>query len=217
MIHNIQKIKAGFVHKYRIHKDDVLTYRGKIGSLSKYETLYLENDYEKNYARFCFSNISQYIPFKYLVGKAKQNKKFRCHTNDKYLGTFVRSIEGIRKIRYIIHLENERFLYLYNISKGNYSYLCVYLDDDETQIAQVDTFLTSKNGCFSHTLYLLEDYEYLARMLLLFVLYYDNFIYTNRGKYYFGRNFELKYSFSKYEHKYNSAWKRNHFDDMCFL
>lgn len=217
MIYNVQKVTAGFVHKYDVHRDDALIYNGKIGSFSKYQTLRLENDNEKNRAKFCFSGVSQYIPFKYFAGKAKQNLKFKCYTNDEYIGEFVRSIEGIREFRYIVYLENGRCLYVYNISKGKYSYLCVYLDDDETQIAQVDTFLTSQNGCFSHKLYLLDDYDDLARILLLFVLYYDNFEYTYRGKYFLGKSYEIKYSFSKYEHKYNVDWKLNNFYDERFL
>ena len=196
MVYSITKTKAALRHEYSVSKESNVIYQGKIGSLSKYQALYLENDSQKIKASYRFSNILQYIPFKYLFGKPKVNKKFKCFINDGYIGSFAKSIEGVLKFRYIINLGNDNVFYVYNISNGKYSYLCIYLDDDETQIAQVDTFLTSNNGCFEHYLYLLDEYEHLEQILLMLVLYYDNFEFTTRGKYYVGKSYETKHSFN---------------------
>jgi len=218
MIYEIQKTNSYLAHEYDIKHDGKVIYFGRLGALSKYQRIKMESLKEPTvFLSFRFSGILNYIPFLHWFGKSKQKKLFKCRYGKKYIGSFARCLDGFGKQRYLITTASGETLYVYTISKGRYTYACFYESDDQTQIAQADTFLTAKNGCFTHTLYLLDDKNELSLLLLAFMLYYDNFEYTTRGKWYAGKSHTYSYTWGKYNEKYNEGWKYKYFGEGNFF
>ena len=217
MIYKIEKTNAGIYHEYDIYENGEIVYYGRLGTFSKYQKIKLEGKNETAKTSFCFSGILNFIPFSHWFGKSKQKKRFDCRIKGKSIGSFYRSIEGYMKQRSVICLPNGDKLYAYNYSHGKFSHVSIYADDDETQIAHIKTSLTARNGCYTHILYLLDEMRDLERLLLSFVLYHDNFEYTERGNLYFGKTSGVAYSFDKYKHKYNSSWIDVNFGDGSYF
>lgn len=219
MIYKIQKTNAYLAHEYDIEADGEVIYFGRLGAFSKYQRIKMECSKTESaiISRFQFSAPINYIPFLHWFGNPKQKKLFNCYCDKKLIGSFARSLDGYGKQRYIIKTASGETIYVYTVSKGKYTYACFYESDDRTQIAQADTFLTAQDGCFSHTLYLLDEKDGLSQLFLAFMLYYDNLEYTTRGKWYAGKSYNHAYSWGKYSDKYDGVWKYKHFGEGDFF
>lgn len=205
MIINIVQITAALKHDFRISFDNKLTYNGRLGSLNRRQNIVMTDD-EGNELKavYQFRGIINYVPFLYFFGRSKYKNCYDCYKQENKIGGFSHAAEGFYRHKFVItDDEKNNELYAYVVSKGD-SHICIYIGD--VQIAQVEIAMRIKNGCNEYVLYLLDEYSYLADLLSMFVLYYDNLHNTNRGEMQIGTSTSWEYSFSKYNNKFSPTW-----------
>lgn len=110
--------------------------------------------------------------------------------------------------------DGERFN-CYCTSKGRFAYISIYLGD--VQIALVETFLSVEDFKFVHKMYLLDEYVRFADILAFFVIYHAGFAYAQRFHMSSGSFHGYGLSVSRYNSKYDPAWRETHFPDENFF
>ena len=102
-------------------------------------------------------------------------------------------------------------LICYSYAEGSFDYVSIY--HGNKQIVQIETLLNVSDHKYTHQLYVLDEYAYLADTLTLWALYYANYRFVKR--FHMSKTCSIRYarSLSKYKDKYNPTWRKTHFPD----
>jgi len=130
--------------------------------------------------------------------------------NDKIV-VFSSNVEGFLNGYCSISFNNKE-LKLYTLSKSDYKYTSIYLDD--TQIGQINKHLRMVNNKNNYIIYLLDEHKSLADLLSMFVIYIDRFD-TNRDEMIsYGVKKSWAWSYSKNNKFYDPTWITTHFTNL---
>lgn len=190
-------------------------YTGKVGSIKCYQPISFYNENTTIDGFFKLSKWSNYIPFRWLVGKENLRQRFQLYKNKELYGNIVLSKHGFYKSSYIITSDSGEIFHCYYRTKGSFDYVSIY--HNNSQVALLETFLSVNDFKFTHKLYILDSYSKFAEILSFFVLYYANFMFVKRLHMSKGSFYGYAWSFSRYNNMYNEKWRETHFPDENFF
>lgn len=214
MIVKISQTASNIKQSYDIESENFY-YSGDAGSISRLQTITLSNKENTIKGIYKISKWVNYIPLRYLFGKANETRHFTLYKNDNTYGNIVFSKHGLFKSFYVIALESGEVFHCYCLSRGSFNYVSVYQGD--TQIALIETYLSANDYKYTHKLYVLDAYDRFADALSFFVLYYASYTFAKRIHMSKGSAVQKSWSFSKYDNKYDSKWRETHFPDENFF
>ncbi|MBQ4563294.1 MAG: hypothetical protein IJA58_02305 [Lachnospiraceae bacterium] len=214
MIVKIVQTASSLMQAYDI-ESDLFSLKGKIGSVSAKQKIDLKGEEVSIEGYYQSSHWVNYIPFRTLFGKEKVTRTVELFRNGKKHGSISLIQNGMFKQFYRITLDGEGNFHCYWCSKGSYNYVSIYHGD--TQIALIETYLTVTDYKYVHTLYLLDEYSKFGDTLSFFVLYYANYQFAERLHMSKGTVYQKAWSISKYNHKFNPAWKETNFPRKSLL
>lgn len=197
------------------------TYHATVGGLLKRQTVTLSRGDTELCGRWSPTHWTNHIPLRHLFGVPRLSRSCHVTRNGQDEAIFLHSLHGFGKAFYVIALWNNTVLHGYDVSRGEFNNLCLY--DGEYQIGLIETYLTAINGCYSHKIYLLDgrdggtEYAEKAEVLALFAIYYANHRFVERGSMYFGTKHQKEWTMSKYNNRYDPAWRETHFPDENFF
>ena len=214
MIIKISQTASNIKQCYDIESENFY-YSGDAGSISRLQSITLSNKENTIKGIYKISKWVNYIPLRYLFGKANLTRVFHLYENDNIYGSIVFSKHGFLKSFYVIALDSGEIFHCYCLSRGSFDYVSVYQGD--TQIALLETYLSVNDFKYTHKLYLLDDYNQFADTLSFFVLYYVSYNFSQRFHMSSGSTSAKSWSFSKYNNKYNPKWREIHFPNENFF
>lgn len=190
-------------------------FQGEAGNISRLQTITLSNKNTTIKGVYTLSKWVNYIPLRYLFGKANLTRIFHLYKNDNIYGCFAFSKHGFMKNFYVISLDSGEIFHCYCRSKDSFHYISIYQGDK--QIALVETYLSVNDYKYTHKLYLLDAYRQFADTLSLFVLYYASYNFAKRFHMSKVSVNEKSWSYSQYNDKYNPKWREMNFPDENFF
>ncbi len=214
MIITITQTASNIKQTYNIESDNFY-FQGNCGSFSHLQKITLSGKNDIITGNYNTANAVNYIPFRYLFGSANISRVFDLYRNGNLYGSIAFSKHGFLKSFYVIALDNGEILHCYNLSKGSFDYVPVYLDNK--QIALLETYLNVNDYKYAHKLYILDEYDRFAETLSFFTLYYANYRFAKRFHMSKGSAYEKTWSFSKYKDKYDEKWRETHFPNENFF
>jgi len=214
MIVKISQTASNIKQTFDIESDDFYYY-GELGSMSRFQTITLSNNDTTIKGIYTLSKWVNYIPFRWLFGKANLTRVFRLYKNENIYGSIVLSKHGFIKSFYAIAFDSGEVFHCYSRSIGSYNYVSIY--EGDKQIALIETYLNTNDYKYIHKLYVLDEYNRFADTLSFFVLYFANYRFAERFHMSKGSYYEKSWSFSKYNDKYNPKWRETYFPDENFF
>lgn len=194
---------------------DSFRFQGELGSFSRLQSITLSNKDTTIKGVYTRSKIVNYMPLRYIFGKANLTRAFLLYKNDELYGSFSLSKNGFLKSCYSIALDCGDTFNCYYRSKGSFDYVSVYKGD--TQIALIETYLNVNDYKYTHKLYVLDSCSAFADTLALFVLYYASFNFAKRFHVGSDSTITKSWSISRYNDKFDSNWRENNFPDENFF
>ena len=214
MIVKISQTASNIKQTFDIESDNFYFY-GELGSINRFQTITLSNKDTTIKGIYNLSKWVNYIPFRWLFGKANLTGVFHLYKNENIYGSIVFSKHGFLKSFYVIALDSGEIFHSYSRSIGSFNYVSIYQEDK--QIALTETYLNTNDYKYTHKLYVLEDYNKFADTLSFFVLYYANYRFAERFHMSKGSYYEKSWSYSKYNDKYDPKWRQTNFPDENFF
>lgn len=214
MIVKISQTASNIKQTFDIKSDDFYYY-GKLGSINRFQEITLSNKDITVKGVYNLSKWVNYIPFRWLLGKANLTRAFLLYKNENIYGSIAFSKHGFMKSFYIIALDSGENFYCYSRSIGSFNYVSIY--EGDKQIALIETYLNTTDHKYVHKLYVLDEYNRFAETLSFFVLYYANFRFTERFHMSKGSFYEKSWSLSRYNNKYDPNWRETNFPDENFF
>lgn len=214
MIIKISQTASNIRQLYEIESEN-FRFHGEAGRVSRFQHIIISNQSITIKGVYRISKWTNYIPFRYLWGHATQTRRFSLYRNDEIYASIVFSEHGFLKSCYIIALDDGTRLHCYSVAKGSFDYVCIYAE--EIQIALIETYCNVDDDKYAHKLYLLEDYKRLADTLSFFVVYYASYRFAKRFHMSQGSSYTKSWTFSKYNKKYDPAWRIIHFPNENFF
>lgn len=218
MIIEIEQTASNITQRFEVFCNGDLSFTGALGNASKFQSIRMRNNHNDVVilGKYVFSNWSNYIPFKHLLGWESITRIMRCRKNEQDWGRFIFSRHALLKSFYVITGSDcVGALHAYPITRGSFEYISIYLDGE--QVALVERYLTVVNHKNRYKIYLLDDYARLGDLLSFFVLYYDNWNNSHRFHMSSGTTTIKAWTFSRYEMKYEQTWREEHFPDENFF
>lgn len=214
MIIKISQTASNIKQTYSIDCDR-FHFQGNCGKFHHLQEITLSNQTNSLTGIYQPSKWVNYIPFCYLFGMQSLTRTFLLHKNDHSYGTVTLATLGFFKSHYVIALDNGEILRCYNLSKGSFDYVSVYLGDQ--QIALLETYLNVNDYKYTHKLYLLDEYDRFAETLSFFSLYYATYRFAKRFHMSKVSVYEKSWSYSVYNGKYDESWREKHFPNEDFF
>lgn len=214
MIVKISQTASNIKQEYDIASNG-LYYFGKSGSILRCQRIMLSNDEVTIKGIFKLSKWFNYIPFRWLFGKANITKTFRLFKNESIYGNIAFSKHGFMKSCYVITFDSGEIFHCYFRSSGSFDYVSIY--DGDKQIALIETQLNTNDYKYIHKLYVTDEYDRFVDTLSFFVLYYSNFRFANRFHMSKGSHYVKAWSFSKYNDLYDPKWREANFPDENYF
>lgn len=214
MVIKISQTASNIKQSYDIESENFY-YSGDLGSISRLQSITMSNKDTTIKGIYNISKWVNYIPLRYLFGKANLTRVFHLYKNDEIYGSIAFSKHGFLKSFYVIALDSCEIFRCYCLSRGSFDYVSIYQGD--TQIALIETYLSVNDFKYAHKLYLLDDYNQFADTLSFFVLYYASYNFAQRFHMSSGSTYAKSWSFSRYNDKYNSKWQEKHFPNENFF
>jgi len=216
MIIKISQTASNIKQAYDIDCDGGY-YHGNAGTFSRFQPVTLYNSENTLKGVFKLSNLINYIPFRWLFGKANTSRFFKIYKNNDYYGNMAYLHHGFMKRCYEIKLKSGEIFYCYTRSIKSFDYLSIYKGD--CQIALLETYLNVNNYKYNHKLYLLDEYKHFSDILCLFALYYSSFNFSRRLHMTVGSSTyqSTLWAPSKYNDKYHPEWRETHFPNENFF
>ena len=214
MIVKISQTASNIKQTYDVESKSFYFY-GKLGSINRLQTITLSNKETTIKGIYSLSQWVNYIPFRWLFGKANLTRFFHLYENENIYGSVVFSKQGFRKSFYVIALDSGEIFHCYSQSKDSFNYVSIYYGDK--QIALIETYLNTNDLKYIHKLYILDDYDKFAVTLSFFVLYYANYHFTTRFHMSKGSYYKKSYSHSEYYYKYDRMWREKNFPDENYF
>ena len=214
MIIRISQIASNIRQSHEIESENFY-FHGEAGPVSRFQHIIISNQSITIKGVYRISKWTNYIPFRYLLGHDNRTKRFSLYRNDKAYGSIVFSEHGFLKSCYIIALDDGTLLHCYSVAKGSFHCVCIYAE--EKQIALIETYLNVDDYKYVHKLYLLEDYERFADTLSFFTVYYASYHFAKRLHMSKNSSYRKSWTFSKYNKKYDPAWRITHFPNENFF
>ena len=213
MIVKVSQTESNLKQTYDVKTENGY-YHGETGRVSRLQTITLSNQETTVKGVFSLSKWVNYIPFRWLFGRANLTRVFHLYREERPYGNIVFSKQGFYKSYYVITLDGGEVFHCYARSKGSFDYVSIYQGD--RQIGLVETYLNTSNYKYTHKLYLLEEFDPLAETFSLFVLYYASYNFAQRFHMSAGSHYEKSWSISRYNHKYDETWRETHFPNENF-
>ncbi|MBQ3069964.1 MAG: hypothetical protein IJD01_08485 [Clostridia bacterium] len=214
MIITISQTASNVKQSYEVESEHG-RYHGEAGSVSRLQSVTLSDKDTTLKGVYSLSSWVHYIPLRYLFGKENRTRVFHLYKNDRPYGRFAYSKHGLFKSCYEITTESGDVVRCYGLSRGAYHYVSVYSGD--TQIALMETCLSTEDVRYIHTLYLSEEAASFAEILSLFAVYYASYTFAKRLHMSSGSESVRAWSFSRYADKYDPQWRAKHCPDKCRL
>lgn len=214
MIIKIHQTASNIKQTYSIDGEN-FHFIGNSGSICQFQPITISNKESTIKGVFCLANWVNYIPLRHLFNIENLRKSFHIFKNDNKYGKIMFSKHGFLKRYYMISLDNGETYYCYYYSKGSFDYVSIYKGD--TQIALIETYLNNNDLKFTHKLYLLDEYNYLAETLSFFVIYYANFSFVKRFHMSKGSYYAKSWTLHKYNKMYNPKWRETYFPQENFF
>lgn len=186
-------------------------FSGETGSISRWQTITLSNRETTLKGVFNLSKWVNYIPYRWIFGKANLTRVFHLYRDENIYGSIVFSQHGFFKNCYVIALDSGETFHCYCRSKGSFDYVSIYQGDK--QIGLIETYLNTSDFKYTHKLYLLDDYNQFADTLSLFILYYASYNFAQRFHMSSGSQYVKSWSLSRYNNKYDEKWRETYFPD----
>lgn len=213
MVIKIQQETSNLSQSYYVSGD--FCCQGELGSVSRFQDIFLYKQNEEILrGKYRFGRFVDHIPFRYLFGYTNFGRAFHLYRQNNLCGSFIFSLEGFLKSSYVVSVGDNTIFHCYFRGVDSFHYISVYCEN--RQIALVETSLRVVDGKYSHTLYLLDEYEPYKDILTLFVLYYANYNFTNRFHMSKGTSYSKSWTFSEYNEKYDPHWRETHFPNEKF-
>lgn len=202
--------------EFDIECDGEYTYTGKMGALSAYQNIELiQNDGVLLLGKRRLTSIENRIPFRYLFGKENLRSVMDIYEGDKIIGSFCKTQHGFMKSCCRIDLADKSQIYCYDLFRGKFAYVPIYIDDK--QIALVEVYLTVRDGAYKLKMYLLDEFSHMRKILAMFLLYYAEQEYAKSAS---GSVASTTYGYdwraSRYMKKYDPLWREKHFPNENF-
>lgn len=213
MIITISQTASNIKQTYEISSSG-FWYSGSAGSVSRMQSITLSNNEDTIKGVYNIPKWNNCIPLSYLFGKANLIRFFQLYKNGSPYGNIVFSRHGFLKSYYVITTDSGEILRCYRLSRGSYDRVSIY--HGETQIALLETHLSTYDHKYTHKLYLLDDYRQSADILSFFAVYYASHTFARRMHMDAGRTVLIQWSFSGYKDKYDPKWLETHFSDTIF-
>ncbi|WP_156456304.1 hypothetical protein [Abyssisolibacter fermentans] len=213
MIIDVKQIKTNLEIKFEIYYDEKLH---NIGTCSRSSSVFstkmytLEGDIVFSTKFNPITQVTSWIPFKWLWSKQKSNVNYILDNTGQNIGKIEHVTEGLFYSYHIIECLSTA-LKIYSISLGEEDYYMIYRN--ETQIGMIVKNSYIKNNLDYYKLYLLDDFTDYSDVLSLFILYCDNNYYGNRNEivaYKTEKSWE--YSFSRTDKFFNAQWLKENFE-----
>ena len=203
--------------RFEVFVDDSYMYSGVLGPRHRWQTITMAGKDGAVVLRgeHGFSEKVNYIPFRQLFGKARTTRRFRIFSGEKVVGDMALLNQGLYKSFYRIALSDGGELQCYSREKGSFGYVSVY--QEERQIALLEIYLTTVDYKYNYKVYLLEECTDLRDILVFFVLYYANWNYAQRFHMSKESVHVKAWTFSRYNQKYDPAWREKHFPQENFF
>ncbi len=214
MIVKISQTASNIKQTFDIESDHFY-FQGEAGKVSRLQTITLSNENTVIKGVYHLSKWVNYIPFRWLFGKANLTRTFHLYKNENLYGSIVFSKHGFMKSFYVLALGNDEIFHCYCRSIDSFHYVSIYHGDK--QIALIETYLHTNDYKYIHKLYVLEDYNRFADTLSFFVLYYANYRFAKRFHMSKGSHYEKSWSYSKYNDRYDPSWRETNFPDENFF
>ncbi|MBQ8289204.1 MAG: hypothetical protein IJX76_10670 [Clostridia bacterium] len=223
MIIEVQQTASSIKQEYDVYVDRDYYCQGINGRLHKYQDIGLVRNGESilhgDHQRLHWKH---YIPFKYLFGSVNLSRGLELKRGNECTGSFIRSRTGFWDYFYGLSVGNDRFFRCYTRSIGSYDYVSVYDLSfpgavETEQIALLETYLTVVDNKYKFKLYLLDEYAEDKDELIMFVLYYANYHFTERFHMSRGTTYTKAWSFSKNNQKVDPGWRNVHFPNENFF
>lgn len=214
MVIKISQTASNIKQSYDIDGENFY-YNGNTGSISHMQSITLYNKENIIKGIYNISKWVNFIPLRYLFGKANITRVFHLYKNDNIYGCVAFSKHGFLKSFYIIALDSGEIFHCYYLSRGAFDYVSIYQGD--IQIALVETYLSVNDYKYTHKLYVLDKYNQFADTLSFFVLYYASYNFSHRFHMSSGSTHVKSWSFSKYSDKYNPQWRETYFPNENFF
>ena len=214
MIVKISQTASNIKQTFDVESDSFY-FHGELGSINQLQTITLSNKDTTIKGIYNLSKWVNYIPFRWLFGKANLTRAFHLYKNENIYGSIVLSKHGFMKSFYVIALDSGEVFLCYSRSKGSFNYVSIYHADK--QIALIETYLNITDYKYTHKLYILDVYDKFADTLSFFVLYYANFRFAKRLHMSQGSYYEKSWSYSKYNNKCDPKWRETNFPDENFF
>ncbi len=208
MIIKITQTASSVKQSYDIEGESFY-YSANAGSISRMQPITLSNKENTIKGIYNISKWVNYIPLRYLFGKANLTRTFQLYKNNYKYAKIVFSKCGIRDGFYVITLDNGELLHCYPLFRDSFNYVSVYRGD--TQIALVETYLSVNDYKYTHKLYLLDDHNQFADILSFFVVYYASYNLARRMHMSMSSVSVKAWSYSKYNYKYDPEWRETYF------
>ena len=223
MIVEVQQTASNIKQEYDVYVDRDYYCQGINGRLHKYQDIDLVKNGESIlHGDHQHLHWKHYIPFKYLFGSVNLSRGLELKRGNEYAGSFVRSRTGFGDYFYLLSFGNDTIYRCYIRSIGSYNYVAVYeLSSsgavETKQIALLETYLTVVDNKFKFKIYLLDEYAEHKDELILFILYYANYNFTQRFHMSRGVSYTKAWSLSKYKEKVDPQWRERNFPDENFF
>lgn len=214
MIVKISQTASNIKQFYEIEGDDGFCFEGKNGSISRFQPISIFNQDTTIKGIHKIPKWVNFIPFRYLFGKANVRRVFNLYRNDALYGSIYLWTHGFLKSCYVIQLNNA-VLHCYTRLIGSFDYVSIYINDK--QIALMETYLSVSDYKYTHKLYILDEYKFLADTLSFFAVYYASYNFANRLHMSRGSVYTKAWSFSKYNKKYDPDWRERNFPNENFF
>ena len=210
MIIKIAQTASNIRQHYEISGKNFM-YSGDLGRFRKQQAIILRNNRTELKAAYKLSSVIKSIPFRPLFNAECIGRQFLLYRNQVPYGRTAFTKHGIYKNYYIISLDTGTNLLCYSYEEGSFDYVSIYHGDK--QIAQIETCLNVSDYKYTHWLYILDEYAYLADTLSLWTLYYANYRFVKRFHMSKTRTIQYARSLSRYKDKYDPTWRKTHFPD----
>lgn len=214
MIICIEQTASSIKQEYDVHIEDNY-YFVHSGRVFKQQPIIMQRKDQKIIGKWKMTNILNLIPFRYLFGVPSLQRCFNVVMNNRQVANIIYSHLGYRKTFYVISLPTDTALHCYGVSKGDFNYVCIY--QGETQIALIETYLTTVDWKYKQKIYLIDGYNGLAEVFAFFAVYYLNYNYCRRFHMSKGSFYKKQWTFSKYNDKYDPSWRELHFPNEDFF
>lgn len=214
MIIKITQTESNTRQSYEIEGEDFY-FSGNAGSISRLQTITLRNRETTIKGVYHLSKWVNYIPFRYLTGKANITRTFYLYRNDELYGTVVFSKHAFWGSFYVIALKGGEVFHCFDRYVDSFHYISIYRN--ETQIALIETYLNVTDLKFTHKLYLLDEYRQFADTFSFFTVYYAGYCFAHRFHMSSGSTYRKGRSITNYAYKYNPQWRAKHFPNENFF